>query len=343
MRAHEADQGDRRAEPETGFGRHDHDFRNAVLASPASHRVNSAVFCLERVNLPRRCDGDDEDAAGEPASLAAAGQAGRARNLGRRLARWWSSQAPDGRTYHPKAGRRASRRSRAGHSGRVRGACSLRLAVALAVATVLKVSLEDVSKMFMQRDQPAQTLPDVILRGNSAAHGLSLSLRPRHGDLRDHRSGGTHLQRPVEGLALGPGRCGLPVPCIPWRALPVGRRRGVRPGHVHRGRAKPRIRCTGQQPQHRLRERITVSSRARLVETASTVPGLWRLAAATCLKTAIPLWAEARIRLLYRTKEPWPGALPLTRLTGTAIRSGRPCQHRDSGPGRRGRVLPCAG
>ncbi len=87
----------------------------------------------------------------------------------------------------------------------------LRLAVALAVATVLKVSLEDVAKMFMQRDQPAQTLPDVILRGNSAAHGLSLSLRPRHGDLRDHRSGGPLLQRLVEGLALGPGRRGLPV------------------------------------------------------------------------------------------------------------------------------------
>jgi membrane-associated phospholipid phosphatase len=34
------------------------------------------------------------DAAGEPASPAAAGQAGRARNLGRRLA-WWRSQAPD--------------------------------------------------------------------------------------------------------------------------------------------------------------------------------------------------------------------------------------------------------
>jgi membrane-associated phospholipid phosphatase len=49
----------------------------------------------------------------------------------------------------------------------------LRLAVALAAATLLKVSLEAVAKMFVQRDRPAETLPDVILRGQSAASGLS--------------------------------------------------------------------------------------------------------------------------------------------------------------------------
>ncbi len=49
----------------------------------------------------------------------------------------------------------------------------LRLAVALAVATLLKVSLEAGAKMFVQRDRPAETLPDVILRGQSAASGLS--------------------------------------------------------------------------------------------------------------------------------------------------------------------------
>ena len=48
-----------------------------------------------------------------------------------------------------------------------------RLAAALAAATLLKVSLEAVAKMFVQRGRPAQTVPDVILRGNSAAHGLS--------------------------------------------------------------------------------------------------------------------------------------------------------------------------
>jgi len=49
----------------------------------------------------------------------------------------------------------------------------LRLAAALAAATLLKVWLEAVAKMFVQRDRPAEILPDVILRGQSAAHGLS--------------------------------------------------------------------------------------------------------------------------------------------------------------------------
>jgi hypothetical protein len=45
----------------------------------------------------------------------------------------------------------------------------------LAAATLLKVWLEAVAKMVVQRDRPAETLPDVILRGQSAAHGLSCS------------------------------------------------------------------------------------------------------------------------------------------------------------------------
>jgi len=49
----------------------------------------------------------------------------------------------------------------------------LRLAVALAAATVLKPLLEAAAKTFVQRARPAETLHDVILRGNSAAHGLS--------------------------------------------------------------------------------------------------------------------------------------------------------------------------
>lgn len=48
----------------------------------------------------------------------------------------------------------------------------LRLAAALAAAIVLKVLLEDVVKMFVQRHRPAETLPEVILRGRAAAHGL---------------------------------------------------------------------------------------------------------------------------------------------------------------------------
>jgi membrane-associated phospholipid phosphatase len=49
----------------------------------------------------------------------------------------------------------------------------LRLAAALAAGAALKVSLEVVAKMFVQRHRPAETLPDVILRGKAAAHGLS--------------------------------------------------------------------------------------------------------------------------------------------------------------------------
>jgi undecaprenyl-diphosphatase len=161
-------------------------------------------------------------AAGEPAPPAAAGKAGRARNLAWRLTRWWS-QAPDGRTYQRRradaliaaaglgvvvvCGMLVASRlvvstdvavfRRVNHwpgwlyppmwtvqlSG-VIGALPLvaaaaallrrlRLAAALAAATLLKVSLEAVAKTFVQRDRPAETLPDVILRGNSAAHGLS--------------------------------------------------------------------------------------------------------------------------------------------------------------------------
>jgi undecaprenyl-diphosphatase len=49
----------------------------------------------------------------------------------------------------------------------------LRLAAALASATLLKVALEDAAKKVVQRSRPAETVPDVILRGQSAAHGLS--------------------------------------------------------------------------------------------------------------------------------------------------------------------------
>ena len=161
-------------------------------------------------------------AAGEPASSAAAGKAGRAQNLAGGLTRWWS-QAPDGRAYQRRradaliaaaglgvvivcgvlvanrlvAGTDVAVFRRVNHwpgwlyppmwtvqlSG-VIGALPLvaaaaallrrlRLAAALAAATVLKVALEAVAKTFVQRDRPAETLHDVILRGKAAAHGLS--------------------------------------------------------------------------------------------------------------------------------------------------------------------------
>jgi len=49
----------------------------------------------------------------------------------------------------------------------------LRLAATLAAATLLKIWLEDVAKTFVERGRPAETVPEVILRGQAAAHGLS--------------------------------------------------------------------------------------------------------------------------------------------------------------------------
>jgi hypothetical protein len=53
----------------------------------------------------------------------------------------------------------------------VAAAAALLRRLRLAAATLLKVWLEAVAKMVVQRDRPAETLPDVILRGQSAAHG----------------------------------------------------------------------------------------------------------------------------------------------------------------------------
>ena len=145
----------------------------------------------------------------------------------------------------------------------VAAAAALLRRLRLAAATLLKVWLEAVAKMVVQRDRPAETLPDVILRGPVRGPRAELSLRSCHGDLRDHRAGGLLLQRLVKGPALGAGRRGLPVTGVPRGALPRGRRRGGGPGPVHRERAEPGIRRA--QRQHRRRQRITVRwSRARL-------------------------------------------------------------------------------
>jgi hypothetical protein len=55
-------------------------------------------------------------------------------------------------------------------AGRSKPAALLRR-LRLAAATLLKVWLEAVAKMVVQRDRPAETLPDVILRGQSAPTG----------------------------------------------------------------------------------------------------------------------------------------------------------------------------
>ena len=89
----------------------------------------------------------------------------------------------------------------------VAAAAALLRRLRLAAATLLKVWLEAVAKMVVQRDRPAGCDLARPVRGPRA----ELSLRSCHGDLRDHRAGGPLLQRLVKGPALGAGRRGLPV------------------------------------------------------------------------------------------------------------------------------------
>lgn len=53
----------------------------------------------------------------------------------------------------------------------VAAAAALLRRLRLAAATLLKVWLEAVAKMVVQRDRPAETLPDVILRGSPRPTG----------------------------------------------------------------------------------------------------------------------------------------------------------------------------
>jgi hypothetical protein len=219
------------------------------------------------------------DAAGQPAPSAAAGQAGPARKLGRRLARWWS-QAPDGRTYQRRradalvaaaglgivvvCGVLVANRTLVGTdvavfrrinhwpgwlypptgtaqlSGvigalpLVAGAAALlrrlRLAAALAAATLLKVWLEAVAKMFVQRDRPAETLPALPGPGRPKAPSCAPAdrslgqARPGHPSGTGHRAvgapepcgrGEVQAFRAVNGL---PGTLYVLV----WVIMPLG-------------------------------------------------------------------------------------------------------------------------
>ncbi len=142
----------------------------------------------------------------------------------------------------------------------------LRLAAALAVATLLKVSLEAAAKMFVQRDRPAETLHDVILRGKAAAHGLSFP------------SGHAMVIFAIAALVAPyfkswwkvlpwawPPQCACHV-CISARTSHWMSPRG-RAWACSSGRAEPRIRRTRRRSPHRPCQRTTVSSRAGLVET----------------------------------------------------------------------------
>jgi hypothetical protein len=256
-------------------------------------------------------------AAGQPAPSAGAGQAGRVRNLRRRLTRWWF-QPPGGGTYQR---RRADALVAAAGLGVV-VACGvlvanrtlvstdvalfrrinhwpgwlyppmwtvqlsgvigalplvaaaaallrrLRLAAALAAAILLKVSLEAAAKTVVQRDRPAQTLHDVILRGKAAAHGLSFPSGHSMVIFAIATLVAPYFKGWWKGPAVGPGRRGVPVPGLPRRALPVGRHRGGGSWYVHRERAEPRIRRTGQQLQPADDGEFACTARRDLVNAA---------------------------------------------------------------------------
>jgi membrane-associated phospholipid phosphatase len=110
----------------------------------------------------------------------------------------------------------------------VAAAAALLRRLRLAATTLLKVWLEAVAKMVVQRDRPAETLPDVILRGQSAAHGLSCPSGHAMVIFAITALVGPYFRRLVKGPALGAGRRGLPVTGVPRGALPGGRRRGGR-------------------------------------------------------------------------------------------------------------------
>ena len=134
-----------------------------------------------------------------------------------------------------------------------------RLAAALVATALLKVSLESVAKTLVQRGRPAETVPDVILRGNSGAHGLSFP-----SGLAMVIFTITALvyppERLVEGPALGTGRRSLPIAYVPRCALSIGRRRGGGSRHIDRERAQPGVRRAQHQVQDSQREPVPVSS-----------------------------------------------------------------------------------
>jgi hypothetical protein len=63
-----------------------------------------------------------------------------------------------------------------------------RLAAALVLVVPLKLALERVAKLLVQRQRPGTTVPDAILRG--VPHGGLSSPPARHHHLRDRRRPG---------------------------------------------------------------------------------------------------------------------------------------------------------
>jgi PAP2 superfamily len=147
------------------------------------------------------------------------------------------------------------------------------LAAALAIATLLKVSLKAVAKTFVQRGRPAKTLSEVILRGKAAAHGLSFP------------SGHAMVIFAIATLVA-------PYLKSWWKVLPWALAAAVclsrvylgahfpldiaagRPGRVHRGRAEPPVRRAQRQPQHSPVAAVRPPRRRQPRPRRPPVPGL---------------------------------------------------------------------
>jgi membrane-associated phospholipid phosphatase len=103
----------------------------------------------------------------------------------------------------------------------VAAAAALLRRLRLAAATLLKVWLEAVATMVVQRDRPAETLPDVILRGQSAADGLSCPSGHAMVIFAITALVAPYFKGLLKGPALGAGRRGLPVTGVPRAHFPV--------------------------------------------------------------------------------------------------------------------------
>jgi hypothetical protein len=110
-----------------------------------------------------------------------------------------------------------------------------RLAGALVLVVPLKLALERVAKLLVERERPGTTVPDAILRGG-AQRRAELHLWACHHHLRHRRAAGAGVAAPLGHPRLRAGHLQCGRAGVPGSAQPAGcgRRSGDRPGHRRR-------------------------------------------------------------------------------------------------------------